>query len=138
LFLLDLDIVNLREFADGVLSEDAAIPCGHVATANPAVVVLDVSLIHSLRGEEAGGALPEVCEHDGLVDASTLVGVFKHLREHPVGELLGPVKLAPERCVRVVTTRMIRQPPLEMQDGWNQRTLRWPIFPERVSSKPWR
>jgi len=127
--LVDLGAVDLREFAVGVLAEDADVAGGDVAAADPAVVVLDVGLVHALRGEVARGALPEVGEGDGLVHARVLRSALEDLREHPVGELLGTVQLAPQRCVRVIPRRVIGEPALEVRDGRDQRDRPLPGLP---------
>lgn len=79
------------------------------------------ALVHALRGEVARGALPEVGERDRLVDAGVLGGPFEDLREHPVGELLGTVQLAPQRCVGIVPSEVVREPALEVRHRGDQR-----------------
>lgn len=63
---IEFDGVALREFGVGVLAEEASVPAGDVAPAEPAAVVLDVALVQALRDDVIRRALPEVVTVTGL------------------------------------------------------------------------
>jgi hypothetical protein len=79
LFDFDIGAVDSGELFVGVLAENTDVPAGNVASVLPSVVLLNVRLIHSTRGQIGSTRLPEIPEVTGFEIPARSLRIFRYI-----------------------------------------------------------
>ena len=116
----DFPSVDARQFPIRIAGEDRDISGSRITSADPAVMVLEMGLIHSLGSEMRRTGLSEVREREGFVD----IGALSRGLEHPelvfVRQFRGLVESGPERVIGI-TGGMVLQPGANVWNAGDER-----------------